>query len=145
MPADKPAVAASLIRDLARIQEWCNHWDMILNPNNTKALVIRRSRTVNLPLGVLVLSGISIRDSRNLDIRYVKFYRKLTFEDQLHGIVSHVSQRIVILRLVKRIFVDSSVLLRCYFSFVLPILEHCSRVLGYVTFSFTCRMSPSAS
>ena len=24
-PADRPAVAASLNRDLARIQEWCNH------------------------------------------------------------------------------------------------------------------------
>ena len=24
--ADRPAVAASLNRNLARIQEWCNHW-----------------------------------------------------------------------------------------------------------------------
>ena len=31
-PADRPAVAASLNRELARIQEWCNHWCMILNP-----------------------------------------------------------------------------------------------------------------
>ena len=27
-------------RDLARIQEWCNHWRMILNPNKTKALMV---------------------------------------------------------------------------------------------------------
>ena len=26
---------ASLTRDLARIQEWCNHWFMILNYNKT--------------------------------------------------------------------------------------------------------------
>ena len=45
-PADRPVVAASLNRDLARIQEWCNHWCMILNPNKTKALVVSRSRTV---------------------------------------------------------------------------------------------------
>ena len=32
-PADRPAVAASLNRHLARIQEWCNHWCMILNSN----------------------------------------------------------------------------------------------------------------
>ena len=38
--ADKPAVAASLNRDLARIQEWCNHWCMILNSNRTKAFVV---------------------------------------------------------------------------------------------------------
>ena len=37
-PADRPAVATSLNRDLARIHEWCNHGCMILNPNKTKAL-----------------------------------------------------------------------------------------------------------
>ena len=31
-PAARPAVAASLNRDFARIQEWCNRWCMILNP-----------------------------------------------------------------------------------------------------------------
>ena len=35
-PADRPA--ASINRDLARIQEWCNHGCKILNPNKTKAL-----------------------------------------------------------------------------------------------------------
>ena len=38
-PTDRPAVATSLNRDLAGIQESCNHWCMILNPNKTKALV----------------------------------------------------------------------------------------------------------
>ena len=41
-PADRPAVAASFNRDLAGIQEWCNHLCMILNPNKTKALVVSR-------------------------------------------------------------------------------------------------------
>ena len=50
-------VAASLNRDLARIQEWCNHCCMILNPNKTKSLVISRSRTVGPLHGDLVLSG----------------------------------------------------------------------------------------
>ena len=45
--ADRPAVATSLNKDLASIQEWCNHWCMIVNPNKTKALVVNRSRTVN--------------------------------------------------------------------------------------------------
>ena len=49
-PADRPAVAASLNRDLARIQEWCNQWCMILNPSKTKALVVSRPRTVTLPM-----------------------------------------------------------------------------------------------
>ena len=59
-PADRPAVAASLNRDFVRIQEWRNHWCMILNPNKTKALVVSRSRTVNPPHGDLVFSGVSI-------------------------------------------------------------------------------------
>ena len=60
----------------------------------------------------------------------VKFDSKLTFEDHVRGIVSRVSQRISILSLVKHIFVDTSVLLRCYFEIVLPILEYCSSVYG---------------
>ena len=68
MPTDRSAVAASLNRDLARIQEWCNHWCMILNPNETKALVVSRSRTVNPPRGDLVFSVVSIRACPNLDI-----------------------------------------------------------------------------
>ena len=67
-PTDRPAVAASLNRDLARIQERCKHWCLILNPNKTKALVVSRSRTVSPPHGDLVLSVVSIRVSPKRDI-----------------------------------------------------------------------------
>ena len=50
-PTDRPADAAALNRDLARIQEWSNHWWMILNPNKTKTLVVSRSRTVRTVWG----------------------------------------------------------------------------------------------
>ena len=60
----------------------------------------------------------------------MKFDSKLTVEDHVRGIFSRVSQRIGILRLVKCIFVDTIVSLHCYFAFVLPILGHCSPVLG---------------
>ena len=129
-PADRPAVATSLYRDFSMIQEWCNHRCIILNHNKTKALVVSWSDTVSPNHGDLVLSGVSIRARPNLDILGVKFERKLTFEDNVRGFVSRVSQRIGILRLVKCIFVDTSVLLRCYFAFVLPILEYCSPVWG---------------
>ena len=59
-------------RDLARIQEWCNHWCMILNLNKTKAVVVSRSRTVTPPYGDLVISGVSIRATPNLNILGVK-------------------------------------------------------------------------
>ena len=79
-PADRPAVAAFPNSDLARIQEWCNHWCMKLNPNKTKALVVSRSRSVNPPHGDLVLSGVSIYTSPNRNIFSVKFDSRLTFE-----------------------------------------------------------------
>ena len=87
---------------------------MIVYPNRTKALVISRSRIVNPPRGDLVLSVVSICAGPNFNILGMQFDNKLTFEDHVRGMVSCISQRIGILRLVKRIFVDTSVLLRCY-------------------------------
>ena len=113
---------------------------MILNPNKTKALVVSRSRTVNPPHGDLVLSVVSICASPNLDILGVKFDNRLTFEGHLRGIFSLVSQRIGILRLMKRVFVDISVLLCCYCAFVFLIIDYCSPVWGLllnVIFSFS--------
>ena len=103
-PADRPAVAASLNTDLARIREWCNHLCVILNPNKSKVLVVSRSRSVSPPNGDLVLSMVSIRASPNLDILGVKFDSKLTFENHVRGIVSSGSPRIAIFRLVERIY-----------------------------------------
>ena len=65
---------------------------MILNPNKTKALVVSGSRNVSPPHVDLVLSGVSIQASPHLDILGVKIDSKLTFEDQVRCIVSHVSQ-----------------------------------------------------
>ena len=128
---DRPAVAVFLKRTWLGFKT---------NHNNTKTSVVSRSRTVNPPHGDFVFSVVSIRASPNLNILDVKFDSKLTFENHVRGIVSLVSQKISILRLVKRIFVDTSVLLRCYYAFVLPILEYivlrCRGRLLNVTFSF---------
>ena len=107
---------------------------MILNTNKTNALLVSRSRTVNILHGDLALSVVSICTSPNLDILGVKFDSRLTFEDHFRGIVSRLSQRIGNLRLVKHVFVDTLVLLRCYYAFVLPILENCSPVWGSATY-----------
>ena len=45
-------------------------------------------------------------------------------------LVSRVSQRISIWRLVKCVFEDTSVLHHCYYAFILRILEYCSPVWG---------------
>ena len=36
---NRPAVAASLNKDLARIQDWCNYLCMMLNLNKTKRFI----------------------------------------------------------------------------------------------------------
>ena len=92
--------------------------------------MISRSKTVNPPHCDLVLSGVSICTSPSHDILGVKFDSRITLDDHVRSIVSHVSQRIGILKLVKRDFEDTSELLRCYYAFVLPILEYCSPVWG---------------
>ena len=129
-PADRPAVAASpgtflRFRSGAITCAWyCILVKLVLY------IVVSRSRTVRPPDGDWVLSGVLIGGSPNLDILGMKFDSKLTFEHHVRGIVSLVPQRIGLMRLVKHIFVDTSVLLRCYFPFVLPILEYCSPVWG---------------
>ena len=91
--------------------------------------MVGRSRTVNPPHGKLVLSEVSFCASPNLDI-LGKLEGRLTFEDHVHGIVSRISQRIGILMLVKRVFVDTSVLLRCSYVLIIPILEYYPPVWG---------------
>ena len=125
--------------DMARIQEWCNHRCMILNPNKTKNLVVSRYTNVNPLHGDFVLSGVSISSSPNHDILGVKFDRKHTFKDHVRGIC-RVSHRTGILRLVKRIFLDTSVLLRCYFCICSP-----NPWVFFCIVWVSCWMSPSAS
>ena len=84
------------------------------------------------------MPGDSIQASPNLGILGVKFDSKLTFEDHVCDIVSRVSQGILILRLVNRIFVDASLLLHCYFAFVLTILEYCSPVWRFTSIVLWC-------
>ena len=129
-PSDGPTVAASVNRDLSRIHEWCGHWCMLLSPKKSKALVVSRSRTVYPPRDDLGLAGVPMLSSPSLDILGVRFDCKLTFESHVRGVVSRVLQRIGIIRMVNGVYADTSVLLRCYYAFILPILEYCSPVWG---------------
>ena len=46
-PCVRVAVAESLIRDLARVSEWCDLWGMKLNASKTKTVIVSRSRTMH--------------------------------------------------------------------------------------------------
>ena len=40
-PGVRVAVAKTLIRDLGRISEWCDLWEMKLNASKTKTMIVR--------------------------------------------------------------------------------------------------------
>ena len=46
-PGVRVAVAESLVRDLGRVSEWCDHWGMKLNASKTKTMIVSRSRTMH--------------------------------------------------------------------------------------------------
>ena len=83
-PADTPAVAASLRRDLAWIQKWCNHWCMILNLK-TLDLVVSRSRTVNPPMVTWSCVEFLFALVPTSTFFWMKFDSKLTFEDHVRS------------------------------------------------------------
>ena len=47
-PGVRVTVAESLIRDLDRVSEWCDHWGMKMNASKTKTMIVSRSRTMHL-------------------------------------------------------------------------------------------------
>ena len=43
----RDTVAESPTRDLGRVSECCDHWEMKLNASKTKTTIVSRSRTMN--------------------------------------------------------------------------------------------------
>ena len=127
-PSARISVAQSLNRDLVKISEWCRLWGMRLNPGKTKAMVVSRSRTLFPVSPPLTLDGAILDESEDLVILGVTFDAKLTFEKHVRSITRSVSQKLGIMRRAWRVFGNHSLLLQCFKSFVLPILEYCSPV-----------------
>ena len=69
-----------------------------------------------------------LKESVDLDILGVTFDSKLTFEKHLSSISRVASQRLGILRKSWRVFHDRLLIGRCFWDFVLPVLEYCSAV-----------------
>ena len=58
----------SLNHDLAAINSWCLKWHMRLNPKNTTAMVISRSRIIASGYGDLTLGGAELEKVKSLHI-----------------------------------------------------------------------------
>ena len=131
-PKDRISVAHSLNRDLRKVSDWCRLRGMRLNAAKTKTMIISRSRTLLPVFPEVVIDGLVIEESSTLMILGVTLDCKLTFEHHVRLLAKSVSQKLGIMRRVWRIFGDRALLRRCFFCFVLPILEYCSAVWGSV-------------
>ena len=76
----------------------------------------------------LTIGGTVLKESDDLVLLGVTFDSKMTFEKHFRLVPRADSQRIGILRNSWRVFHDGSLLGRCFWGFVLPVLEYCSAV-----------------
>ena len=127
-PGARVTVAASLNRDLVRVNACCDLWGMKLNASKTKTNIVSRSRTMHPQSPPLTIDGTVLKESDDLDILGVTFDSKLTFEKHLRSVSRAAFQRLAILRKSWRAFHDKLLIGRCFWGFVLRVLEYCSAV-----------------
>ena len=111
-PSIGVAVAESLIRDLGRVNEWCDLWRMKLNASKTKTMMVSGSRTMHPQSPPLTIGGTVLKESDDLVILGVTFDSKMTFEKHLYPFSRAASQRLGILRKSWPVFHDRSLLVR---------------------------------
>ena len=63
-----------------------------------------------------------------LKILGVILHSKLTFEKQVRAIAATASMRVGILRKTMSVFQDVAIVAKCFWAFILPVLEYCSPV-----------------
>ena len=73
-------VAESLIRDIGRVSEWCDLWEMKLNESKTKTMIVSRSYTMHPQSPSLTIGGTVLKESDDLVIMGMTFDSKITFE-----------------------------------------------------------------
>ena len=76
----------------------------------------------------LPIDGTVLKESDDLDLLGVTFDSKLTFEKHLRSVSRPASQRLGILRKSWLVFHYKLLIGRCFWGFVLPVLEYCSAV-----------------
>ena len=99
-----------------------------MNASKTKTKIVSRSRTMHPQSHPLTIDGTVLKESDDLDILGVTFDSKLTFEKYLRSVSRAASQRLGILRKPWRAFDDKLLIGRCFWGFVLTVLECCSAV-----------------
>ena len=132
-PVQRPSLSAAvgdvLNDDLAKVVDWCERWDMKLNPRKSKSLLVSRSRSELPPHPLLYADGDQIPEERHLKVLGVVLDSKLTYEEHLRQVASRARQKTGILRKAARLYAcNSAILGRCLRAYVLPLVEYCSPV-----------------
>ena len=122
-PGLRVAVAESLSRNLVKVNEWCDLWEMKLNASKTKTMIVSRPCTMHPQSPEITIGRTVLKESDDLVILGVTFDSKMTFVKHLCFVSRAASQRLGILRKSWQVFHDRSLLGRCFRGFVLPVLE----------------------
>ena len=72
-PGVTVTVAESLIRDLEKVSDWCNFWEIKLNVSKTKTMIVYRSCTMHPQSPPLTVGGTVLKESDDLLILRVTF------------------------------------------------------------------------
>ena len=91
-------------------------------------MLISRSQTVDSLFPDLVIDGSVVVMVSELNILGVILDSKLTFENQVRAISASASMRVGILRKTMSVFRVVATVARCFWPFILPVLESCSPV-----------------
>ena len=124
-PRNWSSVAALLNDDLAVISDWCSRWGMLVNPSKKRGMLISRSRTVEPLFPDLVIDGSVVEMVSELRIFGIVLDSKLTFEKQVRAIAASAAMRVGILRKTMSVFRDVAIVAKCFWAFILPVLEYC--------------------
>ena len=109
-------------------KEWCRLWGMELNPSKTKSIIFSRSCTDVPEHPNIMLENTIIENVEALRLLGVIFDPKLTFQSHISTVTRIVSQKIGILRKCWQTYRDDSIVLKTFYSFILPFFEYCSPV-----------------
>ena len=101
---------------------------MLVNPSKTRGMLISRSRTVERLFPDLLIDGFVVEMVSEFKILGVILDSKLSFEKQVRAIAASASMRVGILRKTMSVFRDVTVVAKCFWAFILPVLEYFSPV-----------------
>ena len=106
-----------------------------MNASKTKTMIISRSRTIHPQSPPLAIGGTVLKESDDLVILGVTYVSKMTVEKHLRSVSRTASQSLGILRKSGLVIHDRSVIGRCFWGFVLPVLEYYSAVWCSATYT----------